>query len=149
MGGNGFSSIQSLDELTKAGFTDEQARAVLRTFSQDSASRADLEHATAELKRDIKQLDAKIEGVRSELKRDIEGVKSELKRDIEGVRSELKKDIEGVRSELKKDIETTKAELKRDIAELGSNLTFRMVCVVGVAVGFLGTMMAVFRFLDQ
>ena len=127
MGGNGFSSIQSLDELTKAGFTDEQARAVLRTISQDSASRADLEHATAELKRDIKQLDAK----------------------IEGVRSELKKDIEGVRSELKKDIETTKAELKRDIAELGSNLTFRMVCVVGVAVGFLGTMMAAFRLLDQ
>ena len=105
MGGNGFSTIQSLDELTKAGFTDEQARAVLRTISQDSASRADLEHATAELKRDIKQLDAKIEVVRS--------------------------------------------ELKRDIAELGSNLTFRMVCVVGVAVGFLGTMMAVFRFLDQ
>ena len=104
MGGNGLSQIQSLDELTKAGFTDAQARAVLRSISQDLASRADLEHATAELKRDI-------EGVRSELKRDIK---------------ELDAKIEGVRSELKKDIEATKAELKRDIAELKKDMVIIM-----------------------
>ena len=72
-------------------------------------------------KQDIKELEFKIESVRAELKRDI--------------------------TELKMDIETTKADLKRDIAELNSTLTFRVVCVVGIAVGFLGTMMTAFKFL--
>ena len=134
MGSNGFSPIQNLDELTKAGFTDEQARAVLRTVPQDSASRTDIEHAATELKRDIKELDGKIKTTKAELKRDIK----ELDGKIETTKAQLKRDIEGIR-----------AELKKDIAELGSNLTFRMVCVVGVAVGFLGTMMAAFRFLVQ
>ncbi len=78
MGKNGFSSIQNLDALTGAGFSDEQARAILLTLSQDSASREDLERSTTELKYEIKELDNKIEILRAELKRDI----AELKRDI-------------------------------------------------------------------
>ena len=134
---NGLSAIHQLDALKAAGIDEQQARAMLEVFQQQMSiadlatrhdievTRADIEATRAELKRDIKELDVKIESVRAELKADIETIKAELKGDIE----------------------TTKAELKRDIAELNSTLTFRIVCVVGIGVGFLGTMMAIFRFL--
>ena len=66
---------------------------------------------------------------------------------IESIRAELKRDIESIRAELNAKIESTKNELKRDIAELNSTLTFRIVCVVGIAVGLLGTMMTSFKLL--
>ena len=81
MGANGFSSIQNLDELVRAGFSDKQARAILQTVAQDSASKADLEHATTGLKRDIKELDVKIETTKAELKRDIKELELSLKHD--------------------------------------------------------------------
>ena len=91
--------------LKEVGFSEAQARAILQMMSQDSASKQDLEYATAELKRDIRQLDTKMETVRAELKRDI--------------------------GELNTKMETVRAELKRDIREVESRLSMRMIITSG------------------
>ncbi len=71
MGGNGFSSLRNFDSLKEAGFNETQARAILEMMSQDSASKQDLEYATAELKREI-----------AEIKRDIKELELSLKHDL-------------------------------------------------------------------
>ena len=68
MSGNGFSSLKNFDKLKEAGFNENQARAILEMMSQDSVSKQDLEHATAELKRDI-----------ADIKRDIADIKRDIK----------------------------------------------------------------------
>ena len=100
MGGNGFSSLKNFDALKEAGFNEAQARAILEMVSQDAASKQDLEYATAELKREIKGLDGKIEATKAELKRDIK----ELDIKIETIHARLQKKIEDVRAGLKKDM---------------------------------------------
>ena len=139
--GNGHHSLQQFDDLKSAGFSEEQARAILQTASWSSASKADLEVVKIELQRDIEIVKRDVEAVRTELKRDIEIIK----RDVEAVRTELKKDIEiikrdveAVRTELKRDIETVRAELKkdieiikRDIKELETRLSLKMVITSG------------------
>ena len=128
MSSNGIvSSIQDFDELKESGFNENQARGILKLLSKDAASKEDLKLATTELKRDIKELDTKIETVKAELKRDIK----ELDTKIETVKAELKKDIETVRIELKRDIETVRIELKRDIKELESKLSMKMIITSG------------------
>ena len=107
MSSNGTFSIQKFDKLKESGFNEQQARGLLEIISEDSISKADLQVSTTGLKRDIKELDAKIETVRAELKRDIEIVRSDLKRDIK---------------ELDTKIETAKIELKRDIKELSMKM---------------------------
>ena len=119
-------NIEFINEMENAGFTREQTLILGKFIEGDLAT-----------KQDIKELDFKIETVRAELDAKIETVRAELDAKIETTKAELKRDIESLR-----------ADLKRDIAELGSNLTFRVVCVVGVAVGFLGTMMSAMKFLD-
>ena len=71
MGGNGFSSLKNFDTLKEAGFDETQARAILEMMSQDSASKQDLEYATAELKREI-------EVNKAELKRDIKELDNKI-----------------------------------------------------------------------
>ena len=107
MGGNGFSSLKNFDTLKEAGFDEAQARAILEMMSQDSVSRQDLEVTKLELKRDIKELDSKIENFRIELKREIK----ELDTKIEANKAELKRDM---------------ADLKRDIKTLDDKIMFRM-----------------------
>ena len=100
MSSNGTLSIQRVDKLKELGFNEQQARGLLDLMSETSISKADLQASSNDLKRDIKELDTKIEYIRAELKRDIEIVRSELKRDIK----ELDTKIEAVRVELKRDI---------------------------------------------
>ena len=78
MGGNGFSSLKNFDTLKEAGFDESQARAILEMMSQDSASKQDLEYATAELKRDIAELKREIEANKAELKRDIKELDNKI-----------------------------------------------------------------------
>ena len=118
-------NIELINEMENAGFTREQTMVLGKVIESDLATR-----------QDIKDIDFKIETVRAD-----------LDAKIETVRADLDAKIETVRADLDAKIETVRADLKRDIAELNSTLTFRMVCVVGVAVGFLGTMMTVFKFL--
>ncbi len=87
--GNGFSSIKNLDALTEAGFSDKQARALLQAMGQDAATKTDLEYATAELKREMKNLDVKIETVRKDLELKIETIRADLKRDIKEMENKM------------------------------------------------------------
>ena len=119
MSGNGFSSIKNLDALTEAGFSDQQARAILQTMGQDAATKADLEYATAELKQEIKNLDLKIETVRKDLDLKIEAMRADLKRDIK---------------ELDNKIEAIRADLKRDIKEMGLKMNLKMALNSGAIV---------------
>ena len=88
--GNGLNPYDLLDNLKKSGFNAKQAEALAKILtdmeSKNAASKQDLEVTKLELKRDIKELDTKIENVRAELKRDI----SELSRDIKELESRMK-----------------------------------------------------------
>ena len=109
-------NIELINEMEAAGFTREQTMVLGKVIEGDLATKGDIETTKTELKRDIKELDAKIEMTKAELKRDIEGVRAELKRDIK---------------ELDAKIEMTKTELKRDIKELESRLSMKMIITSG------------------
>ena len=128
-----FDALKYVEELKEAGYPENQAQAQIRIWNHI----VDSELAT---KRDIKELDIKIESVKSELKRDIkeldikiESVKSELKRDIK----ELDIKIESVKSELKRDIK----ELEFKIKELESRLTIKLGVMLAAAVTLLAALM--------
>ena len=130
--GNGLEQIQSLDNLKACGFSEEQARGILKAMSQNVATKSDVEIAKLELKRDIEQ-------TKSELKRDIEKVRADLSKDIEKVRADLSKDIEKVRSDLFVKIEQVKGELNQV-------LTQRMFYFFLATVTILGSLMAWMKF---
>ncbi len=79
---NDLEQIQNLDNLKDCGFSDEQARGILKAMSQNVATKSDVEIAKLELKRDI-------EKVRSDLSKDIEKIRANLSIDIEKVRKEI------------------------------------------------------------
>ncbi|MBF0107615.1 MAG: DUF1640 domain-containing protein [Magnetococcales bacterium] len=134
-----FDTHSFVKKLVSTGFTEEQAETQVRLLTEVlegqrfiMADLAKVDARVLELKRDIewirrdmKEIDSKIEATKAELQRDIEVVKTELKRDIK----ELDSKIEATKAELKRDIkeldskiEATKAELKRDIKELDSKI---------------------------
>ncbi len=88
-GSNGIESIRNLDNLMASGFTDSQARALLEAMSQNVATKSDVEIAKLELKRDIKEVENKIEKVRADLSKDIEKVRADLAVKIEETKGEL------------------------------------------------------------
>ena len=116
--GNGLEQIQNLDNLKACGFSDEQARGILKATSKNVATKSDVEITKLELKRDIEQ------------------TKSELKRDIEQTKSELKRDIEKVRADLVVKIEETK-----------SYLFYRILLLFIANIGILGAIMTLIKFL--
>ena len=133
MGGNGFSSLKNFDTLKEAGFNESQARALLEMMSQDSASRQDLEYATAELKREIEANKAELKRDIKELDNKIEITKAELKRDI----AELKRDIEVTKAELEGKIETTKTDLKNDFFNKMAWFSLAIITVLGGLMNYL------------
>ena len=92
-GNGGLNAFELLDGLKNVGFRQDQAefmaKVLVRTDSENTATKQDLELAKLELKEAIKALDVKIETVRSELKKDIKGIE----KDIEALRGGLKKDM--------------------------------------------------------
>ena len=110
---NGLDSLGYAQKLVAAGVPREQAEA-------HASAMYGVINSNLATKRDIKELDTKIETVRAELKRDIETTKAELKRDIK----ELDGRIEATKAELKRDIETTKAELKKDMVIIMGTYAF-------------------------
>ena len=98
--GNGLNTLEYVQKLEQAGIPRKQAEAqasvLYDLITSNLATKRDVEF----IKRDIKELDVKIETVRSELKRDIENVRSELKRDIK----ELDVKIENIRRDIKRDM---------------------------------------------
>ena len=89
MAGNGSVFIDSLEDLEKSGFDNKQAKAIIKSIAQNSASKTNLEFATEDLKKEIKNLDLKIENVRAELKKDIEKFRTDLVVKIEETKSDL------------------------------------------------------------
>ncbi len=120
MSGNGFSSIKNLDALTQAGFSDQQARAILQAMGQDAATKADLEYATAEIHREI-QL------IRADLERNIKELNFKIK--------ELDSKIEFIRADLKRDIK--EMEGKMNLKMLGMVLTILSALVTLGKLGML------------
>lgn len=89
-----FDTYDFVKRLKGVGFSEEQAetitdlqKATTNNTLDQVRHEYDLDHLAT--KRDIKEIELKIESVRAELKKDIELVKSELKRDIEIVRKEM------------------------------------------------------------
>ncbi len=93
MATNGFNIFDYVDEFKKAGMPHEQAdllaKALHSLASEGVATERSLElaklelkHDIADLKRDIKELDAKIEIVRAGLEEKIEGMRIGLKKDM-------------------------------------------------------------------
>ena len=111
MGGNGFSSLKNFDTLKEAGFNESQARAILEMMSQDSASKQDLKYATAELKRDI----------------------ANIERDIK----ELNNKIEITKTVLESKIETTKTDLKNDFFNKMAWFSLATITVLGALMNYL------------
>ena len=78
MSGNGTSSIQRFDKLKEAGFNEVQARALIED-RETNVSKEDLGFATAELKRDIKELDQRLKPLGPNLKGILKNLIQKLK----------------------------------------------------------------------
>ena len=69
--GNGLNLLDIVEGLEEAGIPEKQAKTLARFFSQvaeqSAATKQDLEIVKNELKRDIKEMDYKIELVRKEI----------------------------------------------------------------------------------
>ena len=111
---NGLNTLEYTERLMRAGVPEEQAKAqalvLYEIINSTLATKRDIEElksATkrdiADVQKDIKELDVKIETIRADLKRDV----ADLKRDIK---------------ELDVKIETIRAEIKRDIKDSDKNL---------------------------
>ncbi len=106
-----FDTLAYVKQLEAVGVPREQAEvqaeALRAIIDEKLATKLDV----AELKRDIKELDAKIESVRAELKRDIK----ELDAKVESVRAQLQADMSQLR------IDTT-----RDLRELEMRMLIKL-----------------------
>ena len=65
--------------------------------------------------------------------------------EIEKAKADLESNL-ATKDDFKREILATRNDLKREIAELNSTLTFRIVCVVGIASGLLGTLITILKF---
>ena len=119
--GNGLNTLEYVQKLEQAGIPRKQAEAqasvLYDLITSNLATKRDVEF----IKRDIKELDVKIETVRAELKRDIEAVR--------------------------KDIETVKAELKRDITELELKIKASQNTQTFQLIGAMAALIGIFKFL--
>ena len=130
--GNGLEQIQNLDNLKACGFSDEQARGILKAMSQNVATKSDVEITKLELKRDI-------EKVRADLSIEIEKVRKE----ISETKAELKRDIKEVENK----IEQVRADLVVKIEETKSYLFYRILLLFIANIGILGAIMTLIKFL--
>ncbi|MBF0111050.1 MAG: hypothetical protein HQL76_17940 [Magnetococcales bacterium] len=117
-----FDTYTYVKKLRDAGVDERQAaiqaEALVALIEERLATKRDLAQTEAVLRRDIKELDVKIESVRAESKRDIESVRSDLKRDI--------KELD------------TKVEVR--IKELEQRMVIKLGSLMVVAVGVVAAM---------
>ena len=80
--GNGLNTLEYADRLIKAGVPEEQAKAQALTLyeiiNSSLATKRDIEEFKAITKRDIKDIDLKIEQVRADLKKDIKTLEDKI-----------------------------------------------------------------------
>ncbi len=117
-----FDTLAYVKQLEAVGVPREQAEvqaeALRAIIDEKLATKLDV----AELKRDIKELDAKTESVRAELKRDIK----ELDAKIESVKAELKRDIESTKAQLQADMSQLRIDTTRDLRELEMRMLIKL-----------------------
>lgn len=122
-----FDTLRYVKKLVAVGFTQPQAEVQAETMAEiiddNLATKKDLEEIETSLKRDIKELDLKIENVRSDLKRDIK---------------ELDLKIENIRKELVLTIEKTKNELVAAMAKSSYTTLISLGTMIAVGVTILG-----------
>ncbi|MBF0179363.1 MAG: hypothetical protein HQM03_04965 [Magnetococcales bacterium] len=142
-----FDTHHFVKQMVATGFTEEQAETQVLLLTEilghQLSTKADitnLDVKVLELKRDIKDLDVKLETTKAELQRDIANVDAK----IETTKAALKLDIktldvkiETTKAELQRDIEATKAELKRDIKELELRMVIKMGAMILGGIGLL------------
>lgn len=83
------------DNLTGAGFSKKQARAIVENEEAMIDHKIDKDLVT---KSDLKE---EIQSLRIELKEEIQSVRAELKEEIQSVREEMKDDIQLIRTDMK------------------------------------------------
>ena len=100
-----FDTLSYAKRLQAAGFTQEQAEVQAETFLA-------IVQEQLVSKRDLKELEVKIEDINKELVMKIENARKELVVKIENLRKELVVKIENVRKELKVEMELLRRDLK-------------------------------------
>ncbi len=81
--GNGLNTLEYADRLIRAGVPEEQAKAQALVLYEIINSTLATKRDIADIQRDIKGLDLKIEQVRANLELKIEKVRSDLSKEIE------------------------------------------------------------------
>ncbi|MBF0178443.1 MAG: hypothetical protein HQM03_00295 [Magnetococcales bacterium] len=149
-----FDTHHFVKQMVATGFTEEQAETQVLLLTEilghQLSTKADitnLDVKVLELKRDIKDLDVKLETTKADLQRDIaivdakiETTKADLQRDIaivdakiETTKADLQRDIK----DLDTKIETTKAELQRDLKELELRMVIKMGAMIIGGIGLI------------
>ena len=157
-----FDTHQIVKNFISAGFTEQQAEAVTneqkRIIESNLANKKDI----AEVKRDIKELDAKLTREIAEVKREIKEVDAkltkeiaEVKRDIKEVDAKLTREIKQLDAKLTREIKEVDAKLTKEIAQLGidfkkdiqiqqNKIIFRLGSVMVIGIGVLATLIKFF-----
>jgi len=120
-----FNAIKYTEELEKAGFTDEQAKASLKilieVMNENFATREDMSNLRQEMS-----------SIRQEI--------SSIRQDIVLLNDDIKEEISSVRIGLSKDIATLDRETGLKMEALKSDLTIRLGSIVVVAIGVFATL---------
>lgn len=131
-----FDTHRAVKKLTGAGFSEDQAEALIdavRDEQEALATKADLLAVRADLREEISAL-------RTELKEDIATLRAELKEDIGALRAETKEDIAVLRAELKEDIAVLRADnnaIRSEMQALELRMTLRLGGLVAAGVAIL------------
>lgn len=104
-----FNPLNYINDLTKGGFTREQAevqaRALLNIVEEELASKRDIKETETILRTEIRAVEnslrAEIKEVENTLRAEIKEVESSLRAEIKGVESSLRAEIREIKSEMK------------------------------------------------
>ncbi|MBF0401602.1 MAG: DUF1640 domain-containing protein [Magnetococcales bacterium] len=114
-----FDTHKFIKQMVATGFTEEQAEIQVRLLSEildtqlsTKADMAKLDANMLELKRDIREIDAKVELTKAVLQKEIEAVRLGLQKEIEAVRTGMQKDLESTRLEFQRDIVSVKKDIE-------------------------------------
>jgi DNA anti-recombination protein RmuC len=130
-------TLEVMQELKAAGFTEAQAESVTRIVrrAQDVdlsalSSKNDLAGMKSDLQLSLAELELKLAKVQAELQRDLTKIQAELQRDLTKIQAELQRDL----AEVKRDLSYTKTELlKWIIGSLGVQTIVILGAVVALA----------------
>lgn len=123
-----FDTHRAVKKLTGAGFTENQAEALIdavRDEQEALATKADLL------------------AVRADLREEISALRAELKEDIAVLRAELKEDLAVLRAELKDDIAVLRADnnaIRSEMQALELRMTLRLGGLVAAGVAILAVL---------